>query len=302
MFAFAFWDDTHGRLTIARDRIGKKPLYYVISDGCLYFASSRRALGDGDPARYPIDTEALDAYLTLSYIPAPRTIYPGIRKLEAATRKVQGVPEFVAPEIVESDDGTALMYSVPLDREAVAEDARKARSEGAEGQQRFADQLGQRLSELIQRNEQRLGEMRATLEQRLRELQAGNEAKLEQMRATVDEKLQSTLETRLGESFRLVSERLEHVQRQHQPRQQDESEGEQRQAVRHARRLRRTRPTRRPTPTLTAGCRSLRWRAATAAPTTVTSTCRGSPPVPPGRRAPSCCGAGPGSAYRRAHR
>jgi DNA recombination protein RmuC len=98
-------------------------------------------------------------------------------------------------------------------REAVAEDARKARSEGAEGQQRFADQLGQRLAELTQRNEQRLGEMRATLEQTLRDLQAGNEAKLEQMRATVDEKLQSTLETRLGESFRLVSERLENVQR-----------------------------------------------------------------------------------------
>ena len=85
MFAFAFWDDARGRLTIARDRIGKKPLYYVESDGCLYFASSLRALVDGDPARYPIDTEALDAYLTLSYIPAPRTIYQGIRKLEAAT-------------------------------------------------------------------------------------------------------------------------------------------------------------------------------------------------------------------------
>jgi len=98
-------------------------------------------------------------------------------------------------------------------REAVAEDARKARLEGAEGQQRFADQLGQRLAELTQRSEQRLGEMRTTLEQRLKELQAGNEARLEQMRATVDEKLQSTLETRLGESFRLVSERLEHVQR-----------------------------------------------------------------------------------------
>src|SRR5690606_31380132 len=98
-------------------------------------------------------------------------------------------------------------------REAVAEDARKARTEGADAQQRFADQVGQRLAELTQRSEQRLGEMRTTLEQKLRELQAGNEAKLEQMRATVDEKLQSTLETRLGESFRLVSERLEHVQR-----------------------------------------------------------------------------------------
>jgi DNA recombination protein RmuC len=98
-------------------------------------------------------------------------------------------------------------------REALTEDARKARSEGAELQQRFADALGLRLNELTQRNEQRIGEMRATLEQKLRELQTGNEAKLEQMRATVDEKLQSTLETRLGASFKLVSERLEQVQR-----------------------------------------------------------------------------------------
>ena len=98
-------------------------------------------------------------------------------------------------------------------RETLTEDARKARSEGAELQQRFADALGQRLSELTQRNEQRIGEMRATLETQLQKLQADNAAKLEQMRATVDEKLQSTLETRLGESFRLVSERLEQVQR-----------------------------------------------------------------------------------------
>ena len=88
-----------------------------------------------------------------------------------------------------------------------------ARSEGADLQQRFAESLGQRIRELTERNEQRLAEMRGTLEQKLRELQADNAAKLEQMRATVDEKLQGTLETRLGESFRLVSERLEHVQR-----------------------------------------------------------------------------------------
>lgn len=98
-------------------------------------------------------------------------------------------------------------------REALTEDSRKARTEGAELQQRFADALGLRLNELTQRNEQRIGEMRATLEQKLRELQTGNEAKLEQMRATVDEKLQTTLETRLGASFKLVSERLEQVQR-----------------------------------------------------------------------------------------
>lgn len=98
-------------------------------------------------------------------------------------------------------------------REALAEDARKARSEGADLQQRFEEALGQRLQELIQRNEQRLGEMRRTLEDKLRDLQAGNEAKLEQMRGTVDEKLSSTLNTRLDSSFNLISQRLEAVQR-----------------------------------------------------------------------------------------
>ena len=98
-------------------------------------------------------------------------------------------------------------------REALTEDARKSRSEHAELQQRFEAALGQRLTELTQRNEQRIGEMRATLEQQLQRLLADNAQKLEQMRATVDEKLQSTLETRLGQSFRLVSERLEQVQR-----------------------------------------------------------------------------------------
>lgn len=98
-------------------------------------------------------------------------------------------------------------------RETLSEDARKARLEAAEQQQRFATALDQRLGELTARNEQRIGEMRSTLETQLQKLQADNERKLEQMRATVDEKLQSTLETRLGESFRLVSERLEQVQR-----------------------------------------------------------------------------------------
>ncbi len=98
-------------------------------------------------------------------------------------------------------------------RETLNEDARKARVEGGELQQRAAETIGQRLAELTQRNATSLGEMRVTLEQKLRELQIDNAAKLEQMRATVDEKLQTTLETRLGESFRLVSERLEQVQR-----------------------------------------------------------------------------------------
>lgn len=98
-------------------------------------------------------------------------------------------------------------------RTALTEDARKARTEGAEQQRHFADGLSTRLNELTTRNEQRIGEMRTTLDQQLQRLQADNAAKLEQMRATVDEKLQTTLNTRLDASFKLVSERLEQVQR-----------------------------------------------------------------------------------------
>ncbi|HKE39452.1 MAG TPA: DNA recombination protein RmuC [Casimicrobiaceae bacterium] len=69
----------------------------------------------------------------------------------------------------------------------------------------------ERLSSLTQTNEQRLEAVRATLEQRLEVLRSDNAQKLEQMRATVDEKLHATLEQRLGESFKQVSERLEQV-------------------------------------------------------------------------------------------
>lgn len=98
-------------------------------------------------------------------------------------------------------------------RDALAEDARKGRQEAGQSQQRFTEALGQRLNELTQRNELRIGEMRATLEQQLANLQHDNASKLELMRATVDEKLQTTLNTRLDASFKLVSERLEQVQR-----------------------------------------------------------------------------------------
>ncbi|SEM22302.1 DNA recombination protein RmuC [Pseudoxanthomonas sp. GM95] len=98
-------------------------------------------------------------------------------------------------------------------REQLAEDARKARGEAGESQQRFADAQGLRLTELTQRNEARITEMRTTLDQQLQRLQADNAARLEQMRVTVDEKLQGTLNERLDSSFKLVSERLEQVQR-----------------------------------------------------------------------------------------
>lgn len=95
----------------------------------------------------------------------------------------------------------------------LAEDARHSRQELTLALNRFGEQQQQRLAALTADNEKRLGEVRATLESKLKAIQDDNAAKLEQMRATVDEKLQNTLETRLGQSFQLVSERLEAVQR-----------------------------------------------------------------------------------------
>src|SRR5690606_21154707 len=98
-------------------------------------------------------------------------------------------------------------------RDALLEDTRKSRVEQAEVQQRFSEGLGARLADVTQRNDQRMVELRETLDSQLKALQADNAQKLEQMRETVDEKLQSTLNTRLDSSFKLVSERLEQVQR-----------------------------------------------------------------------------------------
>ncbi len=70
-----------------------------------------------------------------------------------------------------------------------------------------------RVRTLVESNEARLDKLRETLDVQIKSLQNSNEKKLDQMRQTVDEKLQTTLEKRLGESFKLVSERLEAVQR-----------------------------------------------------------------------------------------
>ncbi|ULU25584.1 DNA recombination protein RmuC [Dyella terrae] len=95
----------------------------------------------------------------------------------------------------------------------LTEDARRSREELMLTLNRFGEQQQQGLAALTADNEKRLNEVRATLETKLKAIQDDNAAKLEQMRATVDEKLQTTLETRLGQSFALVSERLEQVQR-----------------------------------------------------------------------------------------
>ena len=78
-------------------------------------------------------------------------------------------------------------------------------------QKSLSDTLTSQLVQLSESNARRLAEVRETLERQLAQLQTSNTAKLEEMRVTVDEKLQTTLQSRLGESFKQVADRLEQV-------------------------------------------------------------------------------------------
>ncbi len=82
MFAFAVWDRRARRLAIARDRFGEKPLYYGWSRGTFLFGSEMKALGSHPAFEGEIDPRAVALYLRFGYVPAPLTIYRGIRKLE----------------------------------------------------------------------------------------------------------------------------------------------------------------------------------------------------------------------------
>ncbi len=96
-------------------------------------------------------------------------------------------------------------------RQAMIVQAQSAREEQALTLKQFGDTLHQAIATLTESNAQRMAEVRATLEEKIQSLQADNATKLEEMRKTVDEKLHATLEQRLGESFKLVSDRLEKV-------------------------------------------------------------------------------------------
>jgi asparagine synthase (glutamine-hydrolysing) len=84
MFAFALWDEPRRRLLLVRDRIGVKPLYYSATAHGVTFGSEIKALLEDPDVPRDWSAEALDAYLTLQYVPAPHTIYRGIWKLPAA--------------------------------------------------------------------------------------------------------------------------------------------------------------------------------------------------------------------------
>jgi asparagine synthase (glutamine-hydrolysing) len=82
MFAFAIYDRTSREVFIARDRLGKKPLFYATLGGALHFASEMKSFYQSPAWNGDLDPSALETYLTLGYILAPATIYRSVRKLE----------------------------------------------------------------------------------------------------------------------------------------------------------------------------------------------------------------------------
>jgi len=107
----------------------------------------------------------------------------------------------------------AIEKALDRNERALREELARGRTESSEAARQLRDEVGARIAELSAANEGRFDSLRKSVEDRLRHLQEDNTAKLELMRQTVDEKLQGTLEQRLGESFKLVSERLEQVYR-----------------------------------------------------------------------------------------
>jgi asparagine synthase (glutamine-hydrolysing) len=84
MFAFALWDQRRRRLLIARDRVGKKPLFYSQWGGSLSFASELAALMADEQIPREVDLAAVDCYLAYGYIQAPRSIWRAVKKLPPA--------------------------------------------------------------------------------------------------------------------------------------------------------------------------------------------------------------------------
>jgi asparagine synthase (glutamine-hydrolysing) len=81
MFAIAVWDERRGRLVLARDRLGKKPLVWALSGGQFYFASELKAIAALAEVPRRVNPLALHFYLLFQYVPAPHSIYEGFGKV-----------------------------------------------------------------------------------------------------------------------------------------------------------------------------------------------------------------------------
>lgn len=84
MFAFAIWDKKDGRLFLARDRFGKKPLNYIAKNDSITFSSEIKPILEDMSVEREVNIESLHNYLTYQYVPHPETMFKGIKKLPPA--------------------------------------------------------------------------------------------------------------------------------------------------------------------------------------------------------------------------
>ncbi len=132
--------------------------------------------------------------------------------------KKEGIEQAIREELRIGREETSvavrdLRQEIAISQKSSVDTMVKAISEIGKSQGDSLEAIVNRIQGLIESNEMRIEKLRVAIDFQLKHLQESNEKKLDQMRETVDEKLHSTLEKRLGESFKLVSERLEAVQR-----------------------------------------------------------------------------------------
>ncbi|MDX6711939.1 MAG: hypothetical protein QOH96_2955, partial [Blastocatellia bacterium] len=99
MFAFALWDSRRRRLVIARDRMGEKPLYLFEHNQRIVFSSELKSLLAFSTVPFELDPESVNLYFHYQYVPEPRTMLKGVRKLDAAHMLVVDVDQWRTKDI-----------------------------------------------------------------------------------------------------------------------------------------------------------------------------------------------------------
>jgi len=114
MFAFGVWDSRQRVLFLARDRVGKKPLFYARAGGQFVFASEIQGLLKHPGIRRELEPSAIDDYLTYGYVPSPTTAFRGIFKLPPAHTLTLSLSESVRPPEPKIEPYWSLEYSPKL--------------------------------------------------------------------------------------------------------------------------------------------------------------------------------------------
>ena len=163
------------------------------------------------PRPQPVDLDLLERLEHLER--AQQLAQMAVAKSEGALtglgQQVQGLVHSLGQNQTTAADSLRQLVDAHMQRQL--QEARHSRQELQQHFTQLQQALGQQLQRLNQDSHQSAEQLRGTLNERLATIQADNAAKLEEMRRTVDEKLHATLEQRLGESFKLVSDRLEQV-------------------------------------------------------------------------------------------